>query len=157
MAVEGFATPGGAKETMVANISTTTRFPVERADNATRPPMTREPWDEDDEPAPPPPPPPAPVTISKARTPLRDALEAQLAAKRAQSPGGGTGGAPRGNPAVSHTPSAMRMQLEAELMRRQGGAPPMRPRVIHAGGGGGYDPPEGVGSGAPPPGGGKVR
>ena len=54
MAVEGFTPPPGAKQTMVANISTTTRFPVERADNATRPPMTREPWDID-EPAPPPP------------------------------------------------------------------------------------------------------
>ena len=50
MAVKGFSL-GGAKETVVSNISTTARFPVERADNEKRPPMTREErdvWDTDD-------------------------------------------------------------------------------------------------------------
>ena len=163
MAIGGFKSPVGAQETMIANISTTKRYPMERADNAQRPPQTREPWDEpDDEPAPPPPPPPsAPVTISKAPSALRRDLEAQLARKRAQGPGPAP--AP-GNPAVSHAPSPMRMALEAELARRQGGvAPPavrrpMMPRIIQGSGGGGqYDPPEGVGAGSVPPGGMKVR
>ena len=166
MAIEGFTPPGGTKETMVANISKTERYPMERADNAKRPPKTREPWEEpDDEPASPPPAPAAPVTISKARSPLRDALEAELARKRAQAPapgGGGPGFAPR--PGAG---SALRADLEAQLARRRVAGPsvpggarrPPPPQFRPAGGQSSYsmDPPEGVGSGQPPPGGIKVR
>ena len=50
MAIKGFSS-GGRKETTVSNISTTKRFPIERADNEKVPPMTREErdvWDTDD-------------------------------------------------------------------------------------------------------------
>ena len=146
MAVKGFSL-GGSKETMVVNISTTKRFPIERADNEKRPPMTREErdvWDTDD----PAPAPAASVAVSKAPTNLRAELEAQLARKKAQA-------------GVPHPPSPMRAALEAELARRQGGAAAVRrsppPRYASPYSPGSMDPPEGIGSGAPPPGGIKVR
>ncbi len=142
MAVKGF-TLGGAKETTVANTSTTGRFPVERADNEKRPPMTREErdvWDTDD-------PPPAPAA-PKVPSNLRAELEAQLARKKAQA------GAP-------HPPSPMRAALEAELARRQGGVAGVRrpppPRYASPYSPGSMDPPEGIGAGQPPPGGTRVR
>ena len=151
MAVKGFSL-GGAKETTVANTSTTTRFPVERADNAKVPPMTREErdvWDTDD---PVPTPAAAPVTVSKAPTPLRAELEAQLAKKRAMA---------AATTLVRTAASPMRAALEAELAQRQTGGPPVRrappPRYASPYRPGSMDPPENVGAGTPPPGGIKVR
>ncbi len=138
LAVKGFSL-GGTKETTVANISTTARFPIERADNEKRPPMTREErdvWDTDD-------PAPAPAA-PKAPSNLRAELEAQLAKKKAQASG-------------QHPPSPMRAALEAELARRQrGGHRPPPPRYASPYSPGSMDPPEGIGSGQPPPGGTKV-
>lgn len=149
MAVRGF-TLGGVKETMVSNISTTEKFPIERADNAKRPPMTREERDVWDTDGPAPPPPAAPVAVSKATTNLRAELEAQLARKKAQAA-----------PPQRAPMSPMRAALEAELAQRQPGGPPVRrappPRYASPYQPGSMDPPENVGAGTPPPGGIKVR
>jgi hypothetical protein len=71
--------PKAAKITTISNVSTTSRFPVERSSSATPPPQTR----------PPATPRPLPVAapkarqdttgISKAPTPLRTSLEAMAA------------------------------------------------------------------------------
>lgn len=152
MAIKGFQLGGGVKETTVSNISTTKRFPIERADNAKVPPMTREErdvWDTDD---PVPTPAAAPVTVSKAPTPLRAELEAQLAKKRAMA---------TATTLVRTAVSPMRAALEAELAQRQTGGPPVRrappPRYASPYRPGSMDPPENVGAGTPPPGGIKVR
>lgn len=68
--------PKVTKVTTVSNVSTTSRFPVERSSSATPPPQTRPPT---------PPRPVAPPTskvtagISKVPTPMRIALEAMAA------------------------------------------------------------------------------
>jgi hypothetical protein len=74
--------PMGAKETVVANVSTTTRYPVERASNAQPAPRTR------------PAPinrPPNPTVVAKPQvltgvSPMRAALEAELRRKREGQP-----------------------------------------------------------------------
>lgn len=115
--------------------------------------MTREPWEEDDEPASVPAAPVAPVTVSKAPSPLRAELEAQLAKRRAA----------QAQPARVNPASPMRASLEAELARRQSGGVIIN-RPPQAGGRlaapytpGSADPPEGIGSGHVPSGGMKVR
>jgi hypothetical protein len=71
--------PKVTKITTVSNVSTTSRFPVERSSNASAPPQTRPPG------APRPVPPVVPKAqqgaagISKAPTPLRASLEAMAA------------------------------------------------------------------------------
>lgn len=71
--------PKVTKITTVSNVSTTSRFPVERSSNASAPPQTRPPG------APRPAPPVIPKAqqgvagISKAPTPLRASLEAMAA------------------------------------------------------------------------------
>ena len=71
--------PKVTKITTVSNVSTTSRFPVERSSNASAPPQTRPPG------APRPVPPVIPKAqqgtagISKAPTPLRTSLEAMAA------------------------------------------------------------------------------
>jgi hypothetical protein len=61
--------------TTVSNISTTTRFPVERADNAKRPPQTRPPVAARPQPQPPQ---QAPAAPRRDPSPMRDVLQANL-------------------------------------------------------------------------------
>jgi hypothetical protein len=119
--------PKAAKTTTVANVSTTQRFPVERASTGKPVPQTR--------PAPTEPPRPAPplipkdkqgtAGISKAPSALRNSLE-QYAHRQPNGPRG----------------------VGARIIRNPGGVNYPSP---------GGEPPEGIGSGNVPAGGTKVR
>lgn len=92
--------PQANRVTTVSNISTTTRFPVERADNAKRPPQTRPPVAARPQPQPPPPQ-QAPAAPRRDGSPMRDVLQANLRHRpahnhpiRGMPPGSGSGEGP---------------------------------------------------------------